>query len=744
MAVRVPDITSRIRVDTTGLDTAERRTTRFSSTVGSALKFAGAAAIGGALVKFGKDSLKAYTDAEAGVARFNAVAANTPELNGATAASFAELNTALAKKTKFDDDAILSGQAVLANFGLTEEQLRKLTPLLLDYAERTGKDLPTAAQDLGKATLGQGRALAAVGVKFQDTGTKAGNLASITDILSSKIGGLAEAAGTTTAGKMAILSNQFGELKEDVGAALVPALISATSGLLDFVDVIRNADDVAEDFGNFIEDNQTAVTLLGSALTASAIPSMVRFADLAQTSVRVKLAEWFADLKDKASQAGGGIGIAKTALAGLSATAAIAVVAAIVNEFRIAKQEAEEFAQSVTAEADFSSVSGHRDAVADLRREYEESIAVFDDVQSRHEGFGGALKAIAGVLPGVHDEVGTTTQAVIALDKALQDAEAESMEFANNLSWTAQIAGVTEKQAKILADRIGVDLNDNWSDLVGPVTEAAAALGTTTAAEDEAAGATAVLADKVATAEERVTAFRKSLQALFDDTFNVEEATSAWEESVDNLTAGLEKNGKTLDLSTDKGRENRANIRDLVAATQDRVAAEFEATNSTIAANKVADEQREALRGVLEQTNLTKGEIRSLIDTVKDLPPGASTKIDADITEAEAALNRLTSSFQDRRINMRATVTIPAMPGTISGGVTYVHTGGMVTPSWPRTPGLKSDERMAVLQTGEEVVPRGGKHSSSRSAVGLHIEHFHAEPQADPKQLASALAWELG
>ncbi len=40
--------------------------------------------------------------------------------------------------------------------------------------------------------------------------------------------------------------------------------------------------------------------------------------------------------------------------------------------------------------------------------------------------------------------------------------------------------------------------------------------------------------------------------------------------------------------------------------------------------------------------------------------------------------------------------------------VHVAHSGGEVSPSWPTLPGLRSDERPAILQLGEQVVPRGG------------------------------------
>jgi hypothetical protein len=40
--------------------------------------------------------------------------------------------------------------------------------------------------------------------------------------------------------------------------------------------------------------------------------------------------------------------------------------------------------------------------------------------------------------------------------------------------------------------------------------------------------------------------------------------------------------------------------------------------------------------------------------------------------------------------------------------VHVAHDGGTVSSSWPTMPGLRADERPAILQVGETVIPRGG------------------------------------
>lgn len=217
------------------------------------MAFAGigtAAAAAGALiaVDFGKQSVSAFMDAENSQAKFEASLAK----NGLKAygADIDALASSLALKTKFDDDATKSGAAVLANFGLTGEQLKKTLPLVQDYAAFTGKDMSTASKTLGKAFLGNTKALKDLGIAYVPTGNKAKDMAAVMDLVNAKVGGFAEKQGKTAAGTADILKNQFGELQEKVGSALLPILMKLAPIGLKLVEWLSAA---ADGIGIFID-----------------------------------------------------------------------------------------------------------------------------------------------------------------------------------------------------------------------------------------------------------------------------------------------------------------------------------------------------------------------------------------------------------------------------------------------------------------------------------------------------------
>ena len=187
--------------------------------IGTAAVVAGASVA----IDFGKQSIDAFTEAQAQAAKFDYAFAKFPQVT-AYKGKIDALSTSLALKTKYDDDATKAAAGTLAQFGLTGKQVEKLLPLTQDFASATGSDLTSASTQLGKAMMGNVKALKAVGISYKPTGDKAKDFTAIQALLSKKVGGFAEKEGKTAAGTAAILANQFGEVKEKVGSYLVPAL----------------------------------------------------------------------------------------------------------------------------------------------------------------------------------------------------------------------------------------------------------------------------------------------------------------------------------------------------------------------------------------------------------------------------------------------------------------------------------------------------------------------------------------
>lgn len=135
---------------------------------------------------------------------------------------------ALQDLTGFQDEQILKSEAQLIQFGLTGDQVKELTPLILDYAARTGKDVPAASSAAAKALLGTGRALKEVGIKFKDAGSLAANYDQLVEGLTRTVGGYAQAQMSGLAGQSRLLSANIQDLKSNLGNDLIPYLVLGT------------------------------------------------------------------------------------------------------------------------------------------------------------------------------------------------------------------------------------------------------------------------------------------------------------------------------------------------------------------------------------------------------------------------------------------------------------------------------------------------------------------------------------
>jgi hypothetical protein len=242
------NIKVKITTDTTqaqqGLDQtankAESFGSRFKSTFAGVLAAGVIQNVAGKVFDFGKSSVEAYEAAQQTQLKFVDAMGRIPGASAATTKALMDQAKALSQVTVYSAGQSKAALATLASYGLTGDQLKTLLPLVQDYATKTGQDLPTAAGSVGKALLGQGRALKGVGIDFTNTKTLAGNFQEIVTGLQSKVGGLSVEMGETSAGKMKIYQNQVTAMKVQLGAGLVPAIEAVMPVLKPLMDFIAN------------------------------------------------------------------------------------------------------------------------------------------------------------------------------------------------------------------------------------------------------------------------------------------------------------------------------------------------------------------------------------------------------------------------------------------------------------------------------------------------------------------------
>ena len=146
----------------------------------------------------------------------------------------------LQKVTAADGDAIVGAESLLVQFGLTEEQVKNITPLVVDLSRKLGIDLDTAAKMVGKSVGGSAGALKKAGIEVDATRIKTDAYAATVDALSGSVGGFAKNEGKTFAGQIEILKNNLGDLGESVGKGAAGVFGDLAEGANGFIGALND------------------------------------------------------------------------------------------------------------------------------------------------------------------------------------------------------------------------------------------------------------------------------------------------------------------------------------------------------------------------------------------------------------------------------------------------------------------------------------------------------------------------
>jgi hypothetical protein len=172
-----------------------------------------------AIIAFGKESVIAFAEAEENGRKLEFAVKNIA--NGTDGALDLLLKQAdeLKEISIFDDDDIIAAQQALITYGLTTDQVAKLTPKIVDLASATGMDLAQATDKIIAGINGQTKGLRDVGMQFKDTGSKVENYTIILDKLNKFQGSTTEATETSM-GALKRFEIFIGDLQENTGEFL--------------------------------------------------------------------------------------------------------------------------------------------------------------------------------------------------------------------------------------------------------------------------------------------------------------------------------------------------------------------------------------------------------------------------------------------------------------------------------------------------------------------------------------------
>jgi TP901 family phage tail tape measure protein len=205
---------------------------------------------------------------------------------------------------------------------------------------------------------------------------------------------------------------------------------------------------------------------------------------------------------------------------------------------------------------------------------------------------------------------------------------------------------------------------DDLMKLMPPYAEALAAAdvqGQTTA------GTLNQIADEARGAQVDISALSEAIKGFGGAALNAEAAESAFQASIDDAAASIEKNGATLDLNTEAGRSNSAALRSLAQDALANSAATLEMGGSIDEATGKVQVGRDAFIAAATQMGLTGDEAKRLADKYGLIPENVATNVTVTgVDDANGKVSRLVSLIDQVR----------AMNGTMATvGVRYVVEG---------------------------------------------------------------------
>jgi len=234
---------------------AETATTKLSKGVKTLAKSLGLAFSVGAVVRFGKQSVKAFSDSQK-EAKLLATQLNAVNL-GFASPFIGQFIDKLALATGKAGGDLTNAFVSLSQATGDASTAQALLQTALDVSLGTGKDLQTVSNALARAYKGETTALAKLRIGFTTAELKGKKFDEVLNTLNNNFKGAAANAVDTYAGKMARLSEAVDMAKEKLGEGLVSGLDDASIS---------------------IDDLQVKIINLGEALGKTAAGS-VSFAD---------------------------------------------------------------------------------------------------------------------------------------------------------------------------------------------------------------------------------------------------------------------------------------------------------------------------------------------------------------------------------------------------------------------------------------------------------------------------------
>ncbi|WP_244630580.1 phage tail tape measure protein [Microbacterium sp. CFBP 8790] len=451
------------------------------------------------------------------------------------------------------------------------------------------------------------------------------------------------------------LDNLAGDV-EALGGAFDTALIQTGSGANGVLrEMVQGASALVDMYNDLPAPVQSATLLIGAATAAVA---------LSGGAALVAAPKW-AELRSTVTAAGFSMG--RIALQGAGVGAALSIATAAVSVL-VSKQAemrsgAEEFADSLDA------------ATGAATRYTRELIAKKLADQGAFEG-----AAKAGVSQReLTDAVYEGGAAYDTLKAKLRAAHEESLTSVP--IWESATIGNSINAISDMNVQLG-DARQRHTDLKAAQAESTGAFREGEAATARNERALADLAGRATSTQVDIDSLANTIRGFGSAQMDTNAAARGFEQALDDLQGSIERNGTTLDRTTEAGRENEANVDGLARTTLEWAAAIVQQTGDQEAANGVMQAGRDRLIEMVGQFGITGDAAQTYADSLGLIPGMIPTAVELNTSTATRTMAEFLDRWNGAYIRTDLLVNSPGSSGL--GPVKGNYSGGLYEQAKPK------------------------------------------------------------
>jgi len=179
--------------------------------------------------------VNAYAEAERALTSLKTALDISPKADLSDLEKLTKFASDLQALTGLGDDTTIALQSMLISTGRTADETMRIIKLAADYSAATGKSFQTSVEQINKTFGGSARELGQLFPELKELSKEELQAGDAITILEQKFGGFSEKLANTASTSVAKFNESWGDMKEALGEAIMPAVQPILENLVKFL-----------------------------------------------------------------------------------------------------------------------------------------------------------------------------------------------------------------------------------------------------------------------------------------------------------------------------------------------------------------------------------------------------------------------------------------------------------------------------------------------------------------------------